>query len=283
MPAHNTHITDHAPHVSNRRLTRSIQTIANWHLRLNHLLIRKLVDLKRTGAIPRLQIPKIPTNTRLNCSACNEGKQHELTHHIITHSAKNGEQISSGICGPCSTPSMYGNNYFATFIDTYSRYAMIAFLKKRSEVAKTILQIFEHIKNHEVAYPKIFRSENVKEYQSSFLFYHYAKLGISYITTVPYTPQEKSIAERFNRTILNIARDLSHSKLPPQYWEPAVGDALYKYNMTIQTVKRTLPFTDWQQRPPDVRRFFSFGQLGTIPSLTTLKKLESRCIPVPYL
>lgn len=87
-----------------------------------------------------------------------------------------------------------------------------------------------------------------------------------------------------NRTILNIARaNLSHSNLPPQYWEPAIRDAIFKYNFTIHSTIQSVPHTLWHNKDPLISQLFIFGQLGTIPNLQKLTKLEPRNTPVRYL
>ena len=283
-PLRKLRISDALPSETLKTPTRTKRQLANWHLRYNHMPFRKLSITQKRKLLPSIPLPAIPNSPKLTCTACEEGKQSKGPHPPSTHSASIGQQISSDICGPFDTQSIEGHNYFATFIDVKSRFGMIAFLKKRSDIHTHILHIFELIKAKHGRFPQYIRSDNAGEYKSLYLLQQYKERGIIHITTVPYTPEENSIAELFNRTLLNVARaNFSHSHLPPQFWEAAIKDTLYKYNITIHAATNQLPYTMWHNREPQLRRMFAFGQLGTIPDLTKLSKLDSRSIPVRYL
>lgn len=44
------------------------------------------------------------------------------------------EVIHSDICGPMSTKSLNGKQYFATFVDDYSKYVSVVSLKTKDEI-----------------------------------------------------------------------------------------------------------------------------------------------------
>ena len=44
------------------------------------------------------------------------------------------ELLHSGVCGPISTASYGGAQYFVTFIDNYSRICCVCFMRTKDEV-----------------------------------------------------------------------------------------------------------------------------------------------------
>ena len=55
--------------------------------------------------------------------------------------------------------------------------------------------------------------------------------GITIETTAPYSPSQNGVAERFNRTLLELARAmLIASKLPTFLWDGAISHANYPRN-----------------------------------------------------
>jgi len=70
------------------------------------------------------------------CEGCIEGKMHKKPHKPVgeIRSTKKLHLVHSDVCGPMHTQSVGGNKYFVTFIDDYSRYTAVYFMKKKSEV-----------------------------------------------------------------------------------------------------------------------------------------------------
>ena len=56
--------------------------------------------------------------------------------------------IHSDVCGPMQTQSVGGNRYFVTFIDDYSRYTVVYFIKKKSEVFEKFKEFEALVTNH---------------------------------------------------------------------------------------------------------------------------------------
>jgi len=86
---------------------------------------------------------------------------------------------------------------------------------------------------------KVLRTDNGGEYVNhrfdSFLAVH----GIQHQRTNDYTPQENDVAERMNRTLLNITRTLlERASLPKTMWADALLTANYLRNvwLTLQAL-----------------------------------------------
>lgn len=69
------------------------------------------------------------------CEACLFGKQHKLPFYESNWRAVEKLQlIHSDVCGPMSTKTLNNSMYFLLFIDDYSRFCWVRFLKQKLEV-----------------------------------------------------------------------------------------------------------------------------------------------------
>lgn len=157
------------------------------------------------------------------CSGCAIGKKSAAPFRRATRQISIGTHLHTDICGPIPTPSLEDNKYFITFLDEGSRYQNIHCAPTKSEAAAFIK---EHITitNHITPHPnEHFTSDNAKEFYSKSLTAVYDQHHIVTNPTIPHTPQENSLAERINRTIMNTARaTLLSSNLPLELWDYAV-------------------------------------------------------------
>lgn len=118
-----------------------------------------------------------------------------------------------------------------TFIDDYSRYIFTYFLKQKSEAFDTFLQFIAMAEKQTGKTLKQFRSDNGKEYMNSKFKTYFQNRGILHQTTVSYTPQQNGIAERINRTLVEMARCMIQQSGVPQYlWAEAINTATYIRN-----------------------------------------------------
>ena len=76
------------------------------------------------------------------------------------------ELIHSDVCGPMSSTSLSGFEYYITFIDDFSRKTCIYFLKAKSEVFDKFKEFKALIENLLDKKIKTLRSENGGEYTS---------------------------------------------------------------------------------------------------------------------
>ena len=108
---------------------------------------------------------------------------------------------------------------------------------------------------------KILRSDRRGEYDSkefnNFCKHH----GIKRQFTARYTPQQNSVAERKNRTIMNMARSMLKEKhLPNEYWGEALACLVYILNRSpTKSVKSKVPQEAWSGRSCSVAHLRIFG------------------------
>ena len=74
--------------------------------------------------------------------------------------------VHSDVCGPMHTESIGGCKYFVTFIDDYSRYCHVYFLKQESEVFEKFKEFQAMVENETERNIGVLRSDRGGEYLS---------------------------------------------------------------------------------------------------------------------
>ena len=100
-----------------------------WHKHLVHISKERLQRLVKNVILPNLEF----TDFGL-CVDCIKGKQTKHNKKGATRSNELLEIIHTDIWGPFDVPSFNGEKYFITFIDDFSRYGYVYFLKEKSQV-----------------------------------------------------------------------------------------------------------------------------------------------------
>ena len=75
--------------------------------------------------------------------------------------------------------------------------------------------------------------------------------GIVRHLTIPYTPQQNGVAERRNRTLLDMVRSMmAQANIPISFWGDALLSATYILNRVPSTSVSTNPYELWNGRKP---------------------------------
>ena len=108
--------------------------------------------------------------------------------------------------------SMNGSRYLLTFIDDFSRYTWVFFLKKKSEVCEKFSELKALIENASGLKIKILRYDNGVEYVSNEFLSICYQSGIQVQHSIPYTPQQNGVVERKNRSLKETTNCMLESK-----------------------------------------------------------------------
>jgi transposase InsO family protein len=118
------------------------------------------------------------------------------------------EIIHADLMGPMKTKSAGGAKYILLFIDDYSRYITVYLLKAKSEVSKKFKEHKDTMGRRLGTRIRYVRSDDGSEYVNK----KFAKIcldgGIVHQRMVPSTPQQNGLAERINRTAMEMARSM---------------------------------------------------------------------------
>jgi transposase InsO family protein len=257
-----------------------------WHKRLGHLNVKSVKALE--GMVGGMQVKKATCD--LACEACIEGKQARkpFPNDGATRATKVLEIVHSDVCGPMKTTSMGGARYFLTFIDDFSRKVWVLVLKCKSEVFerfKAWKALVENESGHKV---KVLRSDNGGEYTSKAFEAFMRDHGIAHQTSAPYTPQQNGVAERANRTLVEMARAMLHAQgLKYEFWAEAVSNAAYIRNRCpTSAVASMTPQEAWSGRRPNIGHMRIFGcvvyALDLSPHRSKLDAKGTKCLFLGY-
>jgi transposase InsO family protein len=208
--------------------TDGYQEALKWHRRLGHLSPGTLKGLQEvtTGLDKPIKELKEP------CNACLTSKSVRVINRKASeHCTKPLERVHSDFWGPYSVPSLNGEAYMLTFTDDYSRKSWVYFSKERKEL-RELFQVFRaRVEAESGLRLKVIRCDNAQEYKA--LERALATTGVQFEFTTPYTPEQNGVAERLNRSLMDIARTmLQDSGLPSRFWAEAASTACYLRNRT---------------------------------------------------
>jgi transposase InsO family protein len=147
------------------------------------------------------------------CEGCVIGKQTRRQFGKFKFSiTRSLELVQTDICSPIIPGSFSGKEYFITFIDDYSRKCWVYFFEKKSEAFETFKKFKIMVEKMMGKKIRSLRSNRGGEYLSNQFKSYCENHGIRRFLTAPYTPQQNGIAERKNRTILDMVRSMIKTK-----------------------------------------------------------------------
>jgi transposase InsO family protein len=133
--------------------------------------------------------------------------------------------------------SLNGSKYFLLFVDDYSRFCRVYFLKSKSDVFAKFVKFKATVELEKGNKLKIMRSDNGGEYTSRQFEAYLAKEGIKHHRTIPYTPQQNGVSEMRNWTLMEMARCLLYEKkVSLKFWAEAVNTTSYLLNRMASIV-----------------------------------------------
>ena len=141
------------------------------------------------------------------------------------------ELIHSDICGPMNVKAQNGAIYFITLIDDYSRYGYVYLLSHRYEALDIFKRFVAEVETQLERRVKILRTDRGREYLSDMFKELCEEKGIQRQLTIPRSPQQNGVAERRNRTLLDMVRSMmAQANLPISFWGDALLSATYILN-----------------------------------------------------
>jgi transposase InsO family protein len=214
------------------------------------------------------------------CEVCAKAKIQRLPFPKSTETRTEAplERIHTDICGPiyCGYSKF---RYFITFIDDYSRFSFVYCMRKRSE-ALHYFKLFKNlVENQHNTKIKILRSDNAPEYKEGEFKQQLIRDGIKHEITAPYSPQQNGVAERYNRTLTEMARSmLIDAKLPGFFWNFAVDWANHiKNRVTHKALPQNItPYQLFTGSRPNISYFRPFGAKCFAKIMTPTSKFEPR-------
>ncbi|KAL0427659.1 UNVERIFIED_CONTAM: Transposon Ty2-GR1 Gag-Pol polyprotein [Sesamum latifolium] len=173
------------------------------------------------------------------CESCLKGKMTKKP--FVGQSAiANGllDLVHTDVYGPLSVPARGGFSYFITFTDDHSRYDYVYLMRYKSEA--------------------------------------FVRMGFLSQWTPPGTPQLNGVAERRNRTLLDMVRSMmSFTELPPSFWGHALETAVKLLNIAPSKSVPQTPYEIWHGKPASYKYLRVWGSPAYVKRLVG-DKLASR-------
>ncbi|GKF31982.1 retrovirus-related pol polyprotein from transposon TNT 1-94, partial [Tanacetum coccineum] len=137
------------------------------------------------------------------------------------------------------------------------------FLGSKDETPGTIFKCIKNIQVRLNATVGNVRTYNGMEFVNQTLRDFYENIGISHQTSVACTPQQNSVVERRNQTLVEAARTmLIFSKAPLFLWAEAINTACYTQNRSLIRIRyNKTPYELMHDKKPDLSFLHVFGSL----------------------
>jgi len=172
-----------------------------------------------------------------------------------------------------------GERYFTTFIDERSGRIAISLLRQHSEVFEQFREYQAKVERETGKRIEHLRCDGGGEYTGHGFRNYLAENGITHRITPPYTPEHNGIAERANRTIMEMVRGmLFDARLGKEFWGYAALAAVHIINhLPSSAHNNKTPFKIWFAVLPSISHLRVFGctTYRHIPTLTR-RKLDRR-------
>ncbi|CAI7862285.1 unnamed protein product [Closterium sp. NIES-53] len=233
-----------------------------WHDRVCHVNSPMLQKLVKDGSLKGFEVKGVVKEIG-SCPTCLETKFTKFPFSSSTGPAKATlALVHMDVVGPTRAPSLSGSRYFLTIVDDHTRAVWVYPLKTKEEVAAAVLKEWmpraQRESGHKV---KVIRTDNGGEFIGAD-FEAVLKKGIQHQLTVPYNPQQNSVAERFNRTLQEGARTLlGRAGLLDPFWVTALRQVALVKNRVLATMgdKQRVPYTRWYGSAPAVNMLRAYG------------------------
>jgi transposase InsO family protein len=256
-------ITDNEQEQANLALKmKYTYTWEEWHRRLGHISISGLRHLHAKHLVDGMSIRDSPQD--FECESCIQAKLTcaPLPKTVSRREREPGELTHTDVWGPARVPSIHGYRYYISFVDDATRQVILYYMKTKDEASEKVKHYLTYIERQGQKCPKAVRADNGREYVNKDLIGWCHSKGIELQTTAPHTPEQNGVAERWNRTVVELGRAMIIArKLPSELWPEAMSYATYIRNRAYtRAVPDMTPYQKWLGKRPDITHIQEFGR-----------------------
>ena len=256
-------------------------SISLWHARLAHVNYRSLKFMAKHGYI-NYQDAEYD-----KCETCIQAKMTKLPFPKADRHTELLQLIHSDVCELNGILTRGGNRYLVTFIDDHSRYTYVYLMKNKNEVFDKFKYYKSLVENQKGKKILALRSDRGGEYFPTEFVSFCEQHGIIHETRAPYTPQQNGLAERKNRTLVDMVNSMILiAKLPNNLWGEALLSACHIHNRIPSRKAKVSPYELWNGRKPNLNYIKVWGCLAfyrvTDPQRTKLGFRALKSVFVGY-
>nr|GEU91467.1 putative ribonuclease H-like domain-containing protein [Tanacetum cinerariifolium] len=263
---HNMYSIDLNNIVSNKDLTclvvkASADESELWHRRLGHLNIKTMNRLVRHNLVRGL--PSKCFDNDHTCVACLKGKNHKASckTKLVNSVTKPLHTLHMDLFDPTSISNLNHKWYCLVVTGDFSRFTWTFFLKTKDETSGILRSFITKIENLKDLKVKIIRCDNGGEFRNKEMNNLCSRKGIKREFSNARTPQQNRVAERRNKTLIEVARTmLADAKLSVIFWAKAVNTACYVQNrVLVNKFQNKTPYELFNGRTPAIGFLKPFG------------------------
>jgi transposase InsO family protein len=141
------------------------------------------------------------------------------------------EMLHMDLFGPVAYISIGSNKYDLIIVDDYYRFTWVFFLQDKSETQEVLKRFLRRAQNEFDAKVKKIRSDNGTEFKNNQIEDFLNEEDIKHEFSAPYTSQQNEVAERKNRTLIEMARTMvDEYKTSDWFWTEAINMACHATN-----------------------------------------------------
>ncbi|KAK1680163.1 hypothetical protein QYE76_041011 [Lolium multiflorum] len=195
--------------------------------------------------------------------ACVEGKMHDSPHpsKTIISSKRILELLHVDLFGPVTHASLGAKKHCLVIVDDYSRYTWVYFLKTKDETQQIFIDFATEVQRQHNLLIMAIRSDNGSEFKNYTLNDFLSDEGIRHQYSAAYTPQQNGVAERKNRTLMDMARSMmAEYKSRYNFWAEAISTACHSSNrLYLRKGLNKTPYEILTGNKPNISYFKVFG------------------------
>jgi hypothetical protein len=226
-----------------------------WHRRLGHPASPIVLRIVQDNNL----VVDANVSPSVICHACQLGKAHQLHFSSSQHVSTTPLQlIHTDVWGPALS-SINNSKYYVSFVDDFSRYVWIYFLKNKSDVEVVFLQFHKHVEKMLNAKICSVQSDWGGEYHR---LHNYSKAtSIDHHISCPHTHQQNGLVERKHRHIVDTGLSLlAQDHMPLTYWDEVFNTTCYLINrMPSRVINQDTPIHKLLGTNPHYSKLRVFG------------------------
>ncbi|KAK1602682.1 hypothetical protein QYE76_007859 [Lolium multiflorum] len=232
-----------------------------WHRRLAHVNMRTLQSLHKGNHIVGLMESVSFAKDRV-CRACVEGKMHDSPHpsKTIISSKRILELLHVDLFGPVTHASLGAKKHCLVIVDDYSRYTWVYFLKTKDETQQIFIDFATEVQRQHNLLIMAIRSDNGSEFKN-YTLNDFLSDGDSSSIFRCLHPQQNGVAERKNRTLMDMARSMmAEYKSRYNFGAEAISTACHSSNrLYLRKGLNKTPYEILTGNKPNISYFKVFG------------------------
>jgi transposase InsO family protein len=171
------------------------------------------------------------------------------------------QMLHMDLFGPIAYISIGGDKYGLVIVDDYSCFTWVFFLHDKSETQAVLKKFLKREQNKFHVKIKKIRNDNGTEFKNTQVEDYLDEEGIKHEFSAPYTTQQNRVAERKNRTLIDMARTmLNEYKTSDRFWVEAVNTICHASNrLYLHKLLKKTPYELLTGNKPNVSYFRVFG------------------------